>query len=102
MKNKEHVKIDVNADFLGNGDIVFEGQVSGTLKNIVTLAAIFIGQQLKDAPEGSDKEVISLLAKGMALGLFGNNSVETYTKTIIPEREKIIELLKGGAEDAET
>lgn len=96
MKNKEHVKIDVNADFLENGDIAFEGQVSGTLKNIVTLAGVFIGQQLKDAPEGTDKEVISLLAKGMGLGRFGNSSVETYTKTIIPEREKIIELLKGG------
>ena len=101
MKNKEHVKIDVNADFLENGDISFEGQVSGTLKNIVTLAGVFIGQQLKDAPEGTDKKVISLLAKGMALGRFGGTT-GTYTNTKIPEREKIIELLKGGAEDAET
>lgn len=95
MKNKEHVKIDVNADFLENGDIDFEGQVSGSLKNIVTLVGVFIGQQLKDAPEGTDKRVIALLAKGMALGRFGGTT-GTYTKTKIPEREKIIELLKGG------
>lgn len=94
MKEKEHVKICVDADFLENGDIDFEGQLSGSIKNIVTLAGVFIGRELREAPEGAEKAVFRYLLEGMALGKFQKDTEGSYIKTVIPKREQIIELLR--------
>lgn len=91
---KEKVKINIEAEFLSNNDIVFEGSISGTLKNIAKLAGIFFGRELREAPEGAEKELFRYLLEGMALGKFQKDTEGSYTKTVIPKREKIIELLR--------
>ena len=98
--------IDIKADVSRNST-VFSGKLEGTLQDLCFFAGMLIGQQLREAPEGADRVVINLFAKGMAAGKFGDQVIkECTTAKVAPDvLEKLKEAVQGteeGGKDAET
>lgn len=77
----------------------YRGKLSGTMQDLCFFAGLLIGEMIKDAPDGADKKVCELFAKGMASGKFGQAEYgdETSSVHIPPDvLEKLKEATKEG------
>lgn len=77
----------------------YRGKLSGTMQDLCFFTGLLIGEMLRDAPDGAEKVVCELFAKGMGAGKFGQADYgdEASSVHIPPDvLEKLKEATKEG------